>query len=370
MICKTCKKEAPEGAAYCPWCGRLIGAVPKGKSKRGNGQGTAVKRGSTWTAKITVSSYVDANGKRHQIRKYKGGFKRKTDALDYCLKLKENAEAPRKVPQLADYWRQYADNGLLDLSRDKQYAYKAAWKRLKNIQYITVDKITSADMQQCVNKETKTYYPAKDMKNLLSNLYKLAGADGFVSKEVPSYIVLPELNETKREAFTEIEQAALWRAYESGCKKAAIPLVLIYTGMMPIEIMSLKPENVNLESATITGVGHKTKVRRNAEVYLPDAVIPIMEEAISSASGKQYVFPHDEKAFYETYYEALETANVRRLTPYSCRHTTATALAITEGIAPQTIKKIMRWSTTRMLDRYAHPSDQDVKAAVNSLSKK
>ena len=45
----------------------------------------------------------------------------------------------------------------------------------------------------------------------------------------------------------------------------------------------------------------------------------------------------------------------------------ATASAITEGIAPQTIKKVMRWSTTRMLDRYAHPDQTDVRAAIDTI---
>ena len=73
--------------------------------------------------------------------------------------------------------------------------------------------------------------------------------------------------------------------------------------------------------------------------------------------------------FYALYYDALTRAGCRRLTPYSCRHTTATALAVTENIAPQTVRKIMRWSTTKMLDRYAHPSDTDAAAAVESLKK-
>ena len=71
----------------------------------------------------------------------------------------------------------------------------------------------------------------------------------------------------------------------------------------------------------------------------------------------------------EDYYAVLEAAKCRRLEPYSCRHTTATALAISEGIAPQTIKKVMRWSTTKMLDRYTHPDDQEAIEAVNRLSR-
>lgn len=38
-----------------------------------------------------------------------------------------------------------------------------------------------------------------------------------------------------------------------------------------------------------------------------------------------------------------------------------------KGIAPQTIKRMMRWSTTKMLDRYAHPDDADVINAANTI---
>ena len=76
-----------------------------------------------------------------------------------------------------------------------------------------------------------------------------------------------------------------------------------------------------------------------------------------------------EADWYADYYAALEAAGCRRLTPYSCRHTTATALAVTKNIAPQTVKKVMRWSTARMLDRYAHPDNDAALAAVNTLSK-
>ena len=44
-------------------------------------------------------------------------------------------------------------------------------------------------------------------------------------------------------------------------------------------------------------------------------------------------------------------------------------IARKEGIAPQTIKRIMRWSTTRMLDRYTHPSQDDALRAINTLKR-
>lgn len=76
----------------------------------------------------------------------------------------------------------------------------------------------------------------------------------------------------------------------------------------------------------------------------------------------------NEEDFYAMYYQALTDAGVtRHLTPYSCRHTTATALAVSAGIAPQTVQRIMRWSSTKMMDRYVHPDDEDAREALNQI---
>ena len=98
-------------------------------------------------------------------------------------------------------------------------------------------------------------------------------------------------------------------------------------------------------------------------------IIPLLEDLIAHARPSGRLFGTSEDKWRESYYAVLEAAKCRRLSPYSCRHTTATALAITEGIAPQTIRKVMRWSTTKMLDRYAHPDTADTQAAVDAIRK-
>lgn len=338
---------------------------------RANGTGTAYKRGNTWTA-VVVIAWKPAPDGSHKIPIYKtkGGFATKRDALNYCPALLAQKNPDRKVPNLLHYWSQYEESDLPKLSRDKQYAYKGAWKRLASLQYRAVDSITVSDLRSTVANNTKTYYPARDMKVLLSHLFSLAGADGFVNKDLPSYIVLPELAEKERVPFTEQEQKSLWEAYENGDRRAAIPLIMIYTGLMPGEMQNMKREYIRIDEQIIVGVGMKTKVRKKSPVYLPDAIIPVLIDELDASDPEQeYVWKRDEKAFYRDYYAVLEKAGCRRLEPYSCRHTTATALAITEGIAPQTVRKVMRWSSTRMLDRYAHPDQEDAIAALNTIKK-
>lgn len=366
MICPRCNKNIPDDAVLCCYCARVFQKKPVSKGQRPNGMGTAYKRGKTWTAVVTVGWHMD-NGVRRQIRRTKSGFKTRTEALDYCAVLKSQNERPRQAPELYSYWDMYRSDELTRLSDSKQTAYKIAWKKLAPIANRRVDTLTVYDLRRVVSQAAPTYYPARDMKVLLNHLFFLAAADRWVSKDLPSFIILPELNETAREPFTEEEQAALWRAYESGCADAAMPLIMIYTGMMTGEMRRLTTEMIDYENSRIDGVGLKTKIRKESPVYLPDDIIPVLRDVAAGKTGRVWIC--NEEEFYARYYAALEVAGVRRLTPYSCRHTTATALAITENIAPETVRKVMRWTTTSQLNRYAHPDDNAARAAVNTLKK-
>lgn len=336
---------------------------------RGNGQGTAVKRGGTWMARVVVGwRLIGDPVHKSPIYRTKGGFKTKRDALNYCPALLAQTEKPAAAPSLQHYWNAYSAGEMARLSDSKRTAYRIAWEKLQPISARRIDSLSVSDLRQLVSLKAPTYYPARDMKVLLGHLFDLAGADGWVNRDLPDYIILPELNEKERQPFSDIEQAALWKSYESGCKNAAIPLIMIYTGMMTGEMRRLTADMIDYDARQINGVGLKTKVRKESAVYLPSSIVPVLQDAAAGKTG--LVFDCCENEFYARYYDALAAAGCRKLTPYSCRHTTATALAITESIAPQTIKKIMRWSTTRMLDRYAHPDDAAASAAVETLRRK
>lgn len=371
MLCRKCHKETPPEARFCPWCGVSL-EPPRNTHKprtRPNGTGTAFKRGKTWTAEVTVG-WKSVAGKSLQVRRTKGGFKTKRDALDFCLTMKQGDYRPSEnAPQLVNYWETYCAGEFEKLSKSKQGAYKSAWNKLKALHYRPVNQITVAELRQTCSSVAQTYYTVKDCKTVLTRLFELGAADGWCARDMPSFIVLPKLEEKERQVFENSEQSALWRLYESGDLRAAIPLLMICTGMMPGEAMDLKVEHIDIEGQKITGVGKKTKVRKKTPIFIPEDVLPIVEDLIANAQPSGYIWPHDDKSWYANYYAALEAAGCRRLEPYCCRHSTATRLAISEGIAPQTIQRMMRWSTSKMLDRYAHPDEKAVKDAANSIKK-
>ena len=359
MICPKCTREIPDDAVLCCYCGRVF-QRRKPSSRAANGQGTAYNRGSTWTVRVTVGWRTDTIKKKPvQVYKTKGGFPTKAAALAAAPDLLRGVSS-KVSPSLEHYWTIYARDDLPKLSKSKRVAYKGAWGKLKPLATRKVSTITVDDLRQTVAQACTTYYPARDCKQLLAHLFTLAGADGWASKDLPSYITLPEREEKERQPFTAEEQAALWKSWEAGNLDAALPLIMIYTGMMPGELMDLRPEMIDLEARKITGAGKKTKVRKESPIFLPLQLVPVLETAMEHLTPSGYVLCHSEPIFYTRYYAALEAAGVRRLEPYCCRHTTATALAIDRQIAPQTVQRIMRWSSTRMLDRYAHPDEDDI----------
>jgi len=377
MICPRCRKDSIPEAVFCPYCGKKLS--PEQKKRRpkrtANGTGSAFKRGSGWTAQAVVGyrelpdDLLDPANKRQRIpiKKTKGGFATKAEALAYIPTLK--ALKPDAAPTLQYYWNNYEKNEYTALSASKQTAYSIAWNKLDKLHQIPVDQLTVVVLRDTVSAECSTYYTAKDCRTVLTTLFRMAAADGYANKDLPSFIQLPKLTEQEREPFNDVEQANLWKLYEAGDLRAAVPLLMIYSGLMPGECFDLRVDMIDLGNRQIVGAGKKTDVRKKTPVTIAAVIIPVLEDLIAHARPSGRLFTASEDQWRKDYYDALKAAKCRKLQPYSCRHTTATALAITEGIAPQTIKKVMRWSTTKMLDRYAHPDASDAQAAVDAIKK-
>lgn len=190
---------------------------------RGNGQGTAYLRGKTWEAQVIIGYKPNEKegGQPVPIKRRKGGFKSKKDAIAYCpILLAGGVVKPKEAPRLSQYWDTYESGEFLNLSKSKQSAYRTAWKKLKPLHDVRVDAITVDLLRKTVSEACPTFDPAKDCKSVLSNLFSLAAADRFADKDLPSFIVLPKHEEAERIPFTVEEQTALWKLYEAGDRRA------------------------------------------------------------------------------------------------------------------------------------------------------
>lgn len=364
MTCLKCGSELAENWLVCPFCGRAVNYTPA-RRKRGNGQGTAIKRGSTWTGIRPGYDFHDEEGKYHRKRPTKGGFKTKKEALLWAC----NDEDVIVVPKLIDLWEGYSKNDMLKLGENKQTAYKIARKRLEPVINRKIDTLTVEDLQDIINTKCKSYYTAKDVRDLLSNLYKRAMASNHpaVNQNLSKHLVLPDLEEHESEPFTDSEVAAIWKAYNSGDIISGFTLLMIYTGMMPGELMNLKKSCIDLDSLEIRDAGIKTKVRRKAVIVFPPFLRPVLESLMDYSPKSAKLYPVNKDTFYAQFYASLERAQIRRLPPYSCRHTYGTEI-VKAGIHPAMVQKLLRHSNQKTQEKYTHLSAAEEHNSVDNIS--
>lgn len=363
MGCVKCSAQLPDGALYCPYCGKKQTATERKGRKRANGEGSVFRYRNGWRAQIVVG-YKVIDGKSRAVYRTKAGFATKRAAIEYLESLR--GEPKREVPTLFALWEEYQAAGYKKLSESRKEKYQIAWPRLAAIQFTRIDLLTTADLQDAVNSKAKTYYPARDMRDLLSILFQLAMANKFVEVNLADYIVLPDLNEKEREPFTIEEVAALWADYQAGNWWTGYILLMCYTGMMPGELLAAKKESVDLDKRVIVGAGLKTETRKKKPIVLAEELVPVLESLMAHTPGEKLIRINKDN-FYTVYYAALERAGTRRLTPYSCRHTAGTLLA-DANVRPALVQSVMRHASYASTQRYIHESVDHALTAVNALA--
>lgn len=365
MNCIKCAAALPDGALYCCYCGKKQTATQKKGRKRANGEGS-VYRDATgrWRAQIVVG-YKLINGRSQSVKRTKAGFETKRAAIEYLEQLR--GQPTKQAPTLQKLWEEYQAAGYTKLSASRQEKYRIAWPKLEPLHQTRIDLLTTADLQQAVNDGAKTYYPARDMRDLLSLLYQIAIANQYVPVNLAEYIILPELNAKDQQAFTQEEVLKLWKHYTAGEWWTGYILLMCYTGMMPGELMEAKKEQVDLQSHTITGAGKKTKTRKEKPIVLADEIVPVVQSLMEHTKGEKLLRINKDR-FYDRYYEILAAAGVPKLPPYSCRHTAATMLSDAD-IRPALVQSIMRHASYATTQRYVHENVTSALEAVNQLPK-
>lgn len=315
MICRRCKKEIPEGSAFCNFCGakQEISRTPK---KRGNGTGTVWKLpNGSWIATHTTL-YKDAEG--HVRKKTKSKcFAKKSDALLALGSMKEETRQPKDIP-LATLWYEYTHSveydKLSDSQRDKM---GFAWKRWEDLRHRGIATLTISDIKTQIVKKTNSFYPARDMKVCLSHLYDIAVEKEVVPSRKTDSVDIPfEQPKAKREVWTEAEVAALWKDYETHPFTGYL-LIMCYCGLRFGEISTIRLENIHLDERYMIG-GIKSDAGIDRQIPIPARIDPVLRALIPDS--KEYLMEIPKLTFYDMYSLTISRAGLRPLPPHTCRH--------------------------------------------------
>lgn len=328
--CKKCKALIPDESAYCMFCGKKLGNKSP-KSRLGNGMGTATKRGKTWTARATIGWKIAEDGHKVQIRKTKGGFTSKKEALSYISTLLQpTLTAPQTLDEIYVRWsKQYANR----ISSVTMAGYKAAYGHFDRLRHIKVDRITANMLQECIDSCRNGKRTKQMMKIIAGLLMRYAIDDDQILKNPAANLYTGDDPTSTHEPISEEELDIIKRAFRTE-PYAKYVYAMCYLGFRPTEFFSLTKESFHIKSGICyLCAGIKTDAGKDRPVTIPRKIQPIINEQLQ-LEGTRYLFPRimpDGKYTHMTtdyFRKWVFTPMMGRLgihgkVPYSSRHTYA-----------------------------------------------
>lgn len=360
MLCLYCKKDLPDNAIFCCYCGKKQN---KKRSRRGNGSGSVYKDPQTgkYTAEITLGYSVGENLKRK--RKRKKGFKTKRAALDWIEDYKRGM-TEKNTPTIGELWETFQQH---DLSDSKKTAYRIAWNKIKSgVEFRQIDSFVVAELQDIVDECGSSYYTKRDIKNLFSHFYKIALRDEYVTANKAQYIKLPKHETAERRIFSDADINTLWNDWNTTKSKiTGSMLILLYTGMRPSELLGITPDNIHLGEHFLTG-GNKTEKGRNRKIIIPSKINGIIETLLKNNTRTLCGYPY-KNLFYDKWQtKRAELGLADDLTPYCCRHTYITRLTALNA-SPAMLQELAGHEDYETTLIYTHLSIDDRYNFVNAL---
>lgn len=367
MECIKCHAIIADDSMFCNYCGKQQSPPPHAPKRRGNGQGTIYRAPSgTWTAEVTLGYYTDTDGKLKRRKRKKYGFRTKKEAAAYIETLRTERTRPRTVT-VQQLWEQFQGT-LEELSKSKRTAYRIAWGKLgDDIRFRAIDDLTVPELQAAVDEGGSSFYTKRDIKSLLSHLFKLALQDDYTDKNRAQFIRLPSLEAAEREIFTDAEIGTLWEHWQLHRDAvAAHMLVMLYTGIRPGELLGIRTENVYLDEHYMTG-GIKTTKGKRRKIIIPTKLEPVIRDLLDHAQRGKLAWYNKSEDFYNAWKQLRTELSLREeLTPYCCRHTYITRLTALK-VSPAMLQELAGHEDYETTLDYTHLSVDDRLEEVDRL---
>ena len=398
MICpnQKCKREAPPGAAFCPYCGRRLDP-PKRKTKsRGNGLGSVYKlKNGKWAAVKTVGWIVDPLPEdapagtiphRHRLTVSKQ-FDTRKDAFAGLPFLTAGDRKPRQgtvlqrkktavtLKELYDEWFPTHDRG-----KSTMNCYAAGFRIFAPLWFVSMEDIDIDDLQDCMDDADAGRRTLENAKAALSLVYRYGIPRDAVPKDrnLAPFLIIREPGSAKKEGFSSAELELVRLAAQKGDYVAQLVFCQCYLGFRPTAFLALTVADYDEKervfvggSKTEAGIDRAVTVSPKIQRYVDAFRVAADGGAIFGAGGR--VMPL--KKYRELFYVLLKQLKIdnpvdengrHRLTPHSCRHTFATLLKKAAGSDTDKLALIGHTSTDQLRE-YQDVRYDDLRAITDQL---
>lgn len=376
MLCRKCKKTIDDDSVYCKYCG-VKQAITRSRRLRPNGTGTAKLRGKTWTVFYTVGYTVGDDGKRKEDLITLGGFKRKTDALDFIpvmkaaknirkeernTALRQAAEMPtipesikfiehfnrrQTTPEITfkclyERWHPFYEQRCDKSTMNGHRAALAYFKELWNAPFAS---LSADDLQDCIDACPKGRRTQENMKSLVKRLYEYAIGRAIVDRNYAQYVYISKDGNKPRPALKP-EHVEMIRKQIGKYPFAEYVYCHCYLGYRPNEMLQLTADAYHKDDKVEYLIGgFKTEAGTDRAVTISPKISPIINRLVKAANPYIFPGPEGEKIDDEYYREKIFYPLLAHLkiqdiptkdspatyVPYSCRHYFSNLLKYAEG---------------------------------------
>lgn len=354
MECAKCKATLPNGALYCPMCGKKQISEKRKALKRANRTGTVYKlqgrRKRPWVAaknKVII-----------------GYYERKTDALEALEHLSGKDLSERYNMTFSEVFQGWREEHYKTITKSGIASYNIAFKVFAPLHNRKFRDLRTADFQAEIDKHIgKSYSTLSKHKQLITQMYQWAIREEICTTNFAKFVQLPENKKKEKEIFSDEE---IKKLEEDGSEAARIVLMLLATGMRIGELFSLPLKDYH---GTYVVGGSKTEAGRNRIIPIRPEGRAHFEYFSRQADGSLLLSGYTGQKVYTNYrkrdyYPLLDKLGIKRKTPHATRHT-YTSRAVKEGMPPEILQKILGhadYSTTANV--YTHI---DIETLVKSV---
>lgn len=358
--CQKCRKEIPEGAVYCPYCGRKQSGTETRKAlKRANGMGTVYKlqgrRRRPWVA-----------AKKKVILGY---YETKTAALEALARMSQVDVTERYNWTFQQVFEAWQEEHYKTLTKAGIATYNRSFAVFAPLHNQKFRALRTADFQAVIDQHMgKTHSTVSKYKQLITQMSRWAIREEICTTNFATYVRIPGEKKKEKEIFS-------WEDIEKlradGSETAMIILMLIYTGMRIGELFSLPLSGYH---ETYVIAGEKTEAGRNRVIPIHPAGRAYFAHFASTADpdadgllisgykGNRLVNGFRRR----DYYNLLDVLGILRKSPHAARHTFASE-ARKAGMPPEVLQKILghaNYETTANI--YVHTEITQLIAEVDA----
>lgn len=389
MQCIRCKRDIPDGAAFCPWCGKrqpdTAPPAQRKKRRRPKGSGTVRKlndspRSRPWMARAGSGEVL-------------GMYATSTEAVlaldDYNAK---HSSVARMRYTFSDVYEKWKEVHFKDVGAKGRYSYEQAFEKSKAIWEREMRELKTEDYQGVITELSDaglSRSTCEKQRQLFSQICKWAMQNDIIRVNYAEGLRLPVASPKKERTLTDEEISKIQSIAEDNSKSnrfrfmAQFALVLLYTGMRIDELLSMRRDDVHLDQGYLVG-GEKTEAGRQRTIPILPEIHGILagwmldsignELLLPTASGKKKDINATEASFRRLMevcgINSKDTPKEKRVTPHSLRRTAATRLV--EGKAePTAVQAILGhadFSTTA--DYYTAHSNEYLSQEMNKYKKR